>query len=139
MEVRLAANLRRGNKQSGPRPRRQHAALCTSLPAIVTFDPHQSVLRVAGDEDRTTSGRRRRAFSAALTHPRDVAVDLTDLHFADTSVMVDLALLAQRLRPQKRVLRLVRPQPHIHTLIEMVGVDRLEAVAMEVVPAPAGA
>ena len=106
------------------------------MPAIVTFDPHLSVLRVAGDEDRTTSGRRRRAISAAITHSRDVVVDLADLHFADASVMIDLAVLAQRLRPQHRVLRLCHPQPHIHTLIEMVGVDRLEAVAVELVPSP---
>jgi anti-anti-sigma factor len=109
------------------------------VPDIVTFDPHLSVLRVAGDEDRTTSGRRRRAISAAITHQRDVVVDLAELHFADASVMLDLAVLAQRLRPQKRVLRLRHPQPHIHTLIEMVGLDRLEAVAIEVVPSPAGA
>jgi hypothetical protein len=37
------------------------------------------------------------------------------------------------------VLRLRHPQPHIHTLIEMVGLDKLEAVAVELVPSPAGA
>jgi anti-anti-sigma factor len=107
-------------------------------PGIVTFDPHLSVLRVAGDEDRNTSGRRRRALSAALTAPHDVVVDLSELHFADASVMLDLALVAQRLRPQHRVLRLCRPQPHIRTLIEMVGLDRFEAVAVDRLEEPAG-
>jgi anti-anti-sigma regulatory factor len=97
------------------------------------------VLRVAGDEDRTTSGRRRRALSAALTSSRDVEVDLAELHFADASVMLDLALVAQRLRPQRRKLRLRGPQPHIRTLIVMVGLDRLEAVAVERLEEPAGA
>jgi anti-anti-sigma factor len=125
-------------KESSDDPGRAWAFVLGS-PAIVTFDPHLSVLRVAGDEDRTTSGRRRRALSAALTASRDVVVDLSELTFADSSVMLDLALVAQRLRPQRRVLSLRHAQPHIRTLIEMVGLDRLEAVAVDRLEEPAGA
>jgi anti-anti-sigma factor len=99
--------------------------------AIVSYDEHRGVLRVAGDEDRTTSGRRRRPLSAALGSRRDVLVDLTELRFADSSVMVDLAVLAQRLRHQGRQLRLQGPQPQIQRLIELMGMDRLPAVAVE--------
>ena len=98
---------------------------------IVHFDDQLAILRIAGDEDRTTSGRRRRPLSAALKATRDVIVDLTELHFADASVMIDLACLAQRLRAQGRTLWLSGAQPNIRTLIETVGLHRLPAVRVE--------
>lgn len=104
---------------------------------IVSYDPQQALLRVTGDEDRTTSGRRRRSISGALTSGADVTVDLAGLHFADSSLMIDLAVLAQRLRAEGRKLRLRAPQPQIRTLIEMVGLDRLPAVALDA-PGAAG-
>jgi anti-anti-sigma factor len=91
---------------------------------------------IAGDEDRATSGRRRRPISAALRATRDVIVDLSELTFADSSVIVDLACLAQRLRAQGRTLWLAGAQPHIRRLIESVGLDRLPAVRLAG-PAPA--
>jgi anti-anti-sigma regulatory factor len=65
-------------------------------------------------------------------------VDLSELTFADPSLMIDLACLAQRLRAQSRTLTLRSPQPHVRTLIEMMGLHRLPAVTL-VVPAPIGA
>jgi anti-anti-sigma factor len=98
---------------------------------IVDFDEQLAILRIAGDEDRTTSGRRRRPLSAALTATRDVIVDLSDLHFADASVMIDLACLAQRLRAQGRTLWLSGAQPNVRKLIETVGLHRLPAVRLD--------
>ena len=69
--------------------------------------------------------------SAALGAGRDVVVDLTELRFADSSLMVDLAVLAQRLRAEGRALRLRGPQPHIQRLIELVGLHRMPAVAVD--------
>jgi anti-anti-sigma factor len=89
-----------------------------------------AILRIAGDEDRTTSGRRRRPLSAALKATRDVIVDLSELHFADPSLMIDLAVLAQRLRAQGRTLWLSGAQPNVRTLIETVGLDRQPAVRL---------
>lgn len=86
---------------------------------------------MAGDEVRVTSGRRRRPLSAALKAGRDVIVDLSELHFADSSLMVDLAVLAQRLRAEGRKLLLRAPQPHIQVLIELMGLHRLPAVALD--------
>ena len=86
---------------------------------------------MTGDEDRTTSGRRRRALSRALSASRDVRVDLSGLSFADSSLMVDLAVLAQRLRAEGRRLRVTGPQPHIRRLIELVGLHRMPAVALD--------
>jgi anti-anti-sigma regulatory factor len=105
--------------------------VCTSLQRIVSFDPQLAVLRVTGDEVRATSGMRRRPLSAALMATRDVSVELAELRFADPSLMLDLAVLAQRLRAQGQALLLRGPQPHIRTLIELVGLDRLPSVAVE--------
>ena len=88
------------------------------------------MLTVAGEEVRGTSGRRRRALSSALSAKVDVDVDLCDLTFADSSLMVDLAVLARRLRAHGRKLRLHGAQPHIRRLIELMGIDRLPAVAL---------
>jgi anti-anti-sigma factor len=111
------------------------AADLSRFPPIVSFDEQLGVLRVSGDEDRTTSGRRRRPISTALGATRDVVVDLADLNFADPSLMIDLACLAQRLRAHGRTLSLRHPQPHIRQLIELVGLHRLPSVHV-IVPQP---
>jgi anti-anti-sigma regulatory factor len=53
------------------------------------------------------------------------------LRFADPSLMIDLAVLAQRLRAEGRAVRLRAPQPQVRTLIGLVGLDRQPAVALE--------
>jgi anti-anti-sigma factor len=59
---------------------------------------------------------------------RDLTVDLSELSFADSSLMVDLAMLSRRLRAHGRKLCLHSPQPQIARLIETVGLDRLPGV-----------
>ena len=86
------------------------------------------MLRLAGDEVQATSGTRRRALSRAQRSPADLVVDLAALDFADTSLMIDLANLARRLRTRGRRLVLQRPQPHIRRLIELVGLHGLPSV-----------
>ena len=107
--------------------------------AIVSFDEQRAILRISGDEEQATSGRRRRALSVALRATRDVIVDLTELRFADRSLMIDLACLAQRLRSHDGTLWLSGAQPHVRTLIEMVGLHRLPAVRLVGVPHAVGA
>lgn len=58
-------------------------------------------------------------------------MELSELSFADTSLMLDLALVAQRLRKSGARMRLRGAQPHIQRLIELVGLDRLPAVSAE--------
>jgi anti-anti-sigma factor len=106
-----------------------------SFPPIVSFDEQLGVLRVTGDEDRATSGRRRRPISVALRATRDVIVDMSDLDFADSSLMVDLAVLAQRLRARGCSLLLRDPQPHVRRLIELIGLHRLPSVRV-IMPPP---
>ena len=59
-------------------------------------------------------------------------VDLSELSFADPSLMIDFACLAQRLRAQGMTLSLLHPQPHIRQLIELVGLHRLPSVVVTV-------
>lgn len=100
----------------------------------MSFEERRALLRCAGDEDRTTQSLRRRAFSRALTTDEDLVVDLSDLRFADTSLMLDLAMVARRLRQAGRAMRVFGAQPQIRRLIEMVGLHRLPGVI--VVPSP---
>jgi anti-anti-sigma regulatory factor len=65
-----------------------------------------------------------------------VIVDLSELTFADPSLMLDLAMLARRLRTRGRALLLRDAQPQIRTLIELVGLHRLDGVRLEG-PSPA--
>ena len=60
-----------------------------------------------------------------------MVVDLTDLVFADTSLMLDFAMLSRRLRTHGLALLLRGAQPQIKTLIELVGLHRLPGVRLE--------
>jgi anti-anti-sigma regulatory factor len=92
------------------------------------------VLRCSGDEVRATQARRRRAFSRALVARVDVVVDLSDLVFADASFMLDIAMLAQRLRSSRAQLHVRGAQPQVRQLIERVGLHRLHGVHLEPQP-----
>ncbi len=103
---------------------------CRYRAAIVSFDEQRALLVVRGDESRATSVQRRRAISRALSAPRDVVVDLSGLRFADCSLMLDLAILAQRLRARGKRLEVRAPSPQIRRLVELVGLHRMPAVAL---------
>jgi anti-anti-sigma regulatory factor len=92
-----------------------------------------------GDEDRSTQSLRRRALSQALRAPTNVVVDLSELAFADPSLMLDLAMLARRLRKSGLKLLINDPQPDIRALIEYVGLHRLPGVKVFPARAPASA
>ena len=105
---------------------------------IVSLTDNPPVLRCCGDEDRSTQSLRRPALSRALAVEDDLVVDLSELSFADASLMVDLAMVARRLRKAGRQMRMCGASPTIHTLIEMVGLHRLQGVHVDAVaPAPA--
>ena len=72
----------------------------------------------------------------AIRARRDVVIDLSDLSFADSSLMLDFAVLARRLRADGRSVLLRDAQPQVATLIEMVGLHRLPGVRVEG-PSPA--
>lgn len=78
-----------------------------------------------------TSGRRRPALARALRAESNVIVDLSGLVFADTSLMLDLALLARRLRTRGWALMLQGAQPQISALIQKVGLHRLPGIQFD--------
>ena len=67
----------------------------------------------------------------AISAQADVIVDLSGLVFADSSLMLDLAMLSRRLRTRGGALLLQDAQPQIRTLIELVGLHRLPGVRLE--------
>jgi anti-anti-sigma factor len=98
------------------------------LLAIVDYRPDPPSLRCSGDEDLSTAALRRGALSRALATRADVHVDLSELHFADSSLVLDLMMVARRLRQRGCAMVLHDPQPQIRRLIELTGLDRLPAV-----------
>jgi anti-anti-sigma regulatory factor len=60
-----------------------------------------------------------------------VIVDMRELAFADSSLMLDLAALARRLRIQGCALSLNGPQPQVLMVIELVGLHRLPGVMLD--------
>jgi anti-anti-sigma factor len=116
------------------------AAPLRYLAVILVFDEHPAgsaelpVLRCTGDEDIATQGRRHRHLTRAARAARacnGLVVDLSELVFADVSFMVDLALLARRLRLRGADMWIRGAQPYIRRLIEVVGVDKLPSVSIE--------
>jgi anti-anti-sigma factor len=85
-------------------------------------------LRCTGDEDRSTQPRRRQALVRAIKARTDIVVDLSELSWADVSLMLDFVTLARRLRVQGLTLVLRSPQPQVMALLELVGLDRVPDV-----------
>jgi anti-anti-sigma regulatory factor len=69
--------------------------------------------------------------SRALAARTDVVVDLRELTFADSSLMLDLAMVARRLRMAGSCLHLRNAQPQVWRVIEIVGVNRLPGVVAD--------
>ena len=61
---------------------------------------------------------------------QELLVDLSGLAFADISLMLDLAIIARRLRHLGRGMRVYGAQPQIARLIEMVGLHRQPGVTV---------
>ncbi|HEV3230446.1 MAG TPA: STAS domain-containing protein [Solirubrobacteraceae bacterium] len=89
------------------------------------------MLRCCGDEDRSTQSLRRGPLSRALRGEDHLTVDLSELVFADTSLMLDLVMLARRLGKRERIMRMRGAQPQIQRLIELLGVHRLPGIAVD--------
>jgi anti-anti-sigma regulatory factor len=79
---------------------------------------------------------RRPALSRALRAGETLLVDLHGLVFADPSLMVDIAMVARRIRKAGGIVRIRGAQPHILRLIEIVGLHRMPGVVVDA-PLPA--
>lgn len=72
---------------------------------------------------------RHSALARARLSPVDLVVDLSQLTFADGSLIVDLATVAGCLRRKGRRLLLRGAPPHVRRLIVTVGLHRQPGVA----------
>ena len=88
---------------------------------IVSFDAQLAILRIEGDEDRTTSGRRRRPFSAAIAATRDVIVDLSQVSHMDSTGLGVLVAFDRRLDGHGR-LTIAAIQRAVLTIFEITGI-----------------
>jgi anti-anti-sigma regulatory factor len=79
---------------------------------------------------------RRPALSRALHAGGTLLVDVHGLVFADPSLMVDIAMVARRVRQAGGVVRIRGAQPQIMRLIEIVGLHRLPGVIVDQAPLP---
>ena len=69
--------------------------------------------------------------SCALAAKDDLLVDLSGLSFADASVMLDLAMIARRLRGAGNRMLVCGATPQIAKLIEIVGLHRMPGVTVQ--------
>ncbi len=67
----------------------------------------------------------------AIRSAADVTVDLSELVFADASLMLDLAMVARRLRHHGCEISLCGARPQIRALIEVTGLHRLPGVSLD--------
>jgi anti-anti-sigma regulatory factor len=98
---------------------------------IVEYSDTPAVLVCSGEEGAATQGRRRRALSRALRTDGDLLVDLRALRVADPSLIVDLTMVAFRLRRSGRRMVLRGAQPPVRALIEALGFHRFAGVILE--------
>ena len=68
--------------------------------------------------------------SRALRVSGELRVDLTDLSWADASLMIDLAMVARRVRKAGGDMVIHGAQPQIARLIEYVGLHRLPGASV---------
>jgi anti-anti-sigma regulatory factor len=99
--------------------------------AIVEYSDQPAVLVCSGEEGAATQGRRRGALSRALRADSDLLVDLRALRFADPSLILDLTMVACRLRRTERRMVLRGAQPPVRRLIEALGLHRFRGVILE--------
>ena len=101
------------------------------FPPIVEYSNRPAVLVCSGEEGAATQGRRRGALSRALRAGSDLLVDLRALHSADPSLILDLTMVACRLRRTERRMVLRGAQPPVRRLIEALGFHRFSGVILE--------
>ena len=89
------------------------------------------MLVCSGEEGAATQGRRRTALSRALRAESDLLVDLRALRAADPSLILDLTMVAYRLRRAERRMVLRGAQPPVRRLIEALGFHRFAGVVLE--------
>lgn len=93
------------------------------------------VVILSGEADLTTLDQLNSALDTRVwAGVRVLTVDLSSLRFADSATVAALMLTARTLRDQGGQLELLRPQPAVARILELMGID--QAVTVRLGPAP---
>ncbi len=96
------------------------------LEVAVTAGESGPVIVLSGEADVTSAGRLGEFLTAHLSGgAREVVVDVSGLRFADSASVRVLVLAGKTLRERGGTLVLLRPQPPVARVLELMGADEL--------------
>ena len=83
------------------------------------------VIMLTGEADLTCAGQLSALISGQLTRgTRQLTIDVSGLRFADSASIRALVLAARKLRERSGSLVLLRPQPPVARMLELLGADQ---------------
>ena len=94
------------------------------------------ILRLEGELDLSTVGHLRSAVEERLPVAGDLVLDMSELHFVDSTGLQEILNLAGRLSPGRIVVR--RPSAIVRKLLHVTGLDNTQRITVEPNP-PAAA
>lgn len=104
-------------------------AVVDGLEVSVTPGEPQTLVTLSGEADFASAGRLHEVLTAQVpAGARDVVVDASGLSFADSASVRVLVLAGKALRERGGTLVLLRPQPPVARVLELMGADELLAV-----------
>jgi anti-anti-sigma factor len=84
------------------------------------------VIQLAGEADLTNAARLNALLTAQLSGgTRQLTIDMSGLRFADSASIRALVLTARALRERGGSLVLLRPQPQVARVLELLGADQI--------------
>ncbi len=101
-------------------------AVVDVLEVAVTAGEPGPVMVLSGEADVTSAGRLGEFLTARLSGgAREVVVDVSGLRFADSASVRVLVLAGKTLRERGGTVVLLRPQPPVARVLELMGADEL--------------
>lgn len=101
-------------------------AVVDVLEVAVTAGESGPVMVLSGEADVTSAGRLGEFLTAHLSGgAREIVVDVSGLRFADSASVRVLVLAGRTLRERGGTLVLLRPQPPVARVLELMGADEL--------------
>jgi anti-anti-sigma factor len=87
------------------------------------------VVHLVGEADLTSAARLSALLTAQLSDgTRQLTIDMSGLRFADSALVRALVLTARALRERGGSLLLLRPQPQVARVLELLGADQVVTI-----------
>ena len=87
------------------------------------------VVHLTGEADVTSAARLSALLTAQLSGgTRQLTIDMSGLRFADSASVRALVLAARTLRERGGTLVLLRPQPQVARVLELLGADQVVTI-----------